>query len=184
MSDFILTFPTSSLNGKQQYHQPYNGIPSLHNRLTDELIDDLHKSIHPTIISGMKYLSRWPKKLRYGLYNHCYPKLQHFGLEQLLAKVSSIHKFVNHTDYRNIFTNIIDSYQLASGISTPILKLTQWKVQYVNSVWTSHLIYELHYYNVQIKSVNLLQIEPQRINDSNLIENEIISAMKRSLTIK
>ena len=70
---------------------------------------------------------------------------------------------------------MLDSYQLVSGISIPILENTQCNVQYVNSVCTSTLIQELQQYNVQIKYVNPLQIEPQRINDSNLIKNKITS---------
>ena len=79
---------------------------------------------------------------------------------------------------------MLDSYQLVSGISIPILENTQCNVQYVNSVCTSTLIQELQQYNVQIKYVNPLQIEPQRINDSNLIKNKITSKIKRPLTTK
>ena len=51
-------------------------------------------------------------------------------------------------------------------------------------VWTGHLIPKLQQYNVQIKPVSLLQIEPQQINDSNLMINEITSEIQRTLTTK
>ena len=96
--------------------------------LNDKTIDGLHKSIPPTIISGMLYSFRWPKELRYGLHCHCSLKLQHLGFKQLLCKVSSIHKFINHNEYRNLFTTMIDSYQLVSDISNPILGNSQRNV--------------------------------------------------------
>lgn len=88
----------------------------------DKLIDDLHKSIHPTIIAGKGYSSRWPTKLRYAIHYHCSVKLYDFRLEQLLCKISYIHKFINHSKYKNLFINVIDSDQLSSGVSTPILE--------------------------------------------------------------
>jgi len=61
-------------------------------------------------------------------------KLQHFKLEQLLAKITAIHKVVNQNEYKYFFTNVIDLYQIASGITIPILENPEWKVDYVNSV--------------------------------------------------
>ena len=84
---------------------------------SDKLIDDFHTIVYPTIIISIGYSSRWSKEFRYDLDNHCFIKLQHLELEQLLCKVSSINKFINHTDYRNLFINMIDSYQLESDTS-------------------------------------------------------------------
>ena len=48
---------------------------------TDNIIDKLHKSIHPIVISEMGYLSKWLKELRYVLYHYYSLKRQHYGLE-------------------------------------------------------------------------------------------------------
>ena len=77
---------------------------------------------------------------------------------------------------------MIDSYQIASGVTTPIIENLDWKVDYINSVWISHLIKELQEYNIQIKIENLFKIEPQRTNDTNIMENELSSTTKNSLT--
>ena len=66
--------------------------------LNDKSIYDLHKSIHPTIIASMGYSSRWSEELQYGLHRHHSIKLHHFGLEQLLCKICSVHKFFNHKE--------------------------------------------------------------------------------------
>ena len=95
--------------------------------ISDKLINDLQKSVHFTIITSMGYSSHWSKEIRYDLHHHYSLKLQHLELEQFLCKVSSIHNFINHTDYKNIFENMIVSYQLASGILTPILKKSPMK---------------------------------------------------------
>ena len=143
---------------------------------TDKIIDKLYKIIHLTVISGMGYSSRWPKELRYELHHHYSLKLQQYGLKKLLSKIVVIHKVANQ--------NMIDSYQIASGITTPILEIQEWKVDYVNSVWTVHLIKELKEYNIQIKIEILFQIESQRSNDKNTMKNELSSTQKTSLTIK
>ena len=44
---------------------------------TDQQIDTIHKSIHPTVIAGMGYTSKWPKELRYGTHKHFSLKLQY-----------------------------------------------------------------------------------------------------------
>ena len=56
------------------------------------------------------------------LTNYSSLKLQHFGLEQLIQKIDTIHKFINNKDFKHLLTIIIDSFQLASDISTPILE--------------------------------------------------------------
>ena len=132
----------------------------------------------------MIYFSSWPKELRYGIYHHCSFKLQHYGLEQLISKIPAIHKILNHNEYKYLFTNIIHLYQIASGITTQILENSAWKVDYVNSVWTAHLIKVLQKYNSQIKIENLFKIEPQRANNTSIMENELSSNDKSSLTTK
>ena len=77
---------------------------------TNDMIDTLHKIIHPTVISRMGYSSRWPIELRYGLHYHCSLKLQHYGLEQLLSKITAIRKVVNQSEFKYLFMNMIDLY--------------------------------------------------------------------------
>ena len=48
----------------------------------------------------------------------------------------------------------------------------------------AHLIKELQEYNIQIKIENLFKIDPRRANDTNIMENELSSNIKRSLTTK
>lgn len=102
---------------RQQTAMENNSIINPITAFSDKLIDDFHQSIYPTMIVSIGYSSRWPKEFRYDLDNHYFIKLQHLELEQLLCKVSSINKFINHTDYRNLFINMIYSYQLESDIS-------------------------------------------------------------------
>ena len=35
---------------------------------------------------------------------------------------------------------MIDSFQLVSGINTPVLENKKWKIKYVNSTWTTSLV--------------------------------------------
>ena len=129
----------SSAMTRSQVTMPNNSIinPTIKYSLattsfTDKIIDKLYKIIHLTVISGMGYSSRWPKELRYELHHHYSLKLQQYGLKKLLSKIVVIHKVANQ--------NMIDSYQIASGITTAILEIQEWKVDYVNIVWTVHLI--------------------------------------------
>ena len=89
---------------------------------TNIMFNKLHKSIYPTLISGMGYSSRWSKELRYGLHYYYALKFQHYGLEQLLPKIVVIHKVVNQNEFKYLFTNMIGSYQIASVTTTPILE--------------------------------------------------------------
>ena len=96
-----------------------------------------------------------------------------YGLEQLIQKRDTIHRFINNTDFKHLITNMIDSFQLASGISTPVLENKQWKIKYVNSTWTTSLIQALQQYNIQLKTQSTFQLTNQRTNDSNIMENEL-----------
>ena len=70
----------------------------------------------------MGYSSKWPNVLRYGTHKYSSLKLQYFGLEQLIQKIGTIHRFTNNKDFKHLLTNMIDSFQLASDISTPVLE--------------------------------------------------------------
>ena len=109
----------------------------------DQQIGTIHKIIYPIVIAGMGYSFKWPKVLRYGTHKYSSLKLQHFGLEQLIQKIDIIHRFTNNKDFKNLLTNMIDSFQLASVISTPVLENKKWKINYVNSTWTTSLVQEL-----------------------------------------
>ena len=144
----------SSNNDQQQYYTPTIKYPLVTTSFTDEIIDTQHKIIHPIVIFVMGYSLWWPKELRYGLHHHCSLKLQRYGLEQLLSKIAAIHKVVNQNEYEYLFANMIESYQIASGITAPIQENPYWKVDYVNSVWTARLIKELEEYSIHIKIEN------------------------------
>ena len=96
-----------------------------------------------------------------------------YGLEQLIQKIDTIHRFINNTDFKHLITSMIDSFQLASGISVPVLENKQWKIKYINSTWTTSLIQALQQYNIQLKTQPTLQLTNQRTNDSNIMENEL-----------
>jgi len=78
---------------------------------------------------------------------------------------------------------MIYSFQLASGISTPILENKKWKINYVNSTWTTSLVQELQQYNIQLKLQKTF-ISKQRINDSNIMENELTNNNKLTTAAK
>ena len=91
----------------------------------------------------MGYSSKRPKVLRYDTHKYCLLKLQHFGLEQLIQKIDTIHRFINNKDFKHLVINMIDSFQLTSGISTHVLENTKWEIKYVNSTRTTSLVQEL-----------------------------------------
>ena len=167
MSRQLITMTNSSIIN------PTIKYPLTSTCFTDQQIDTIHKSIRPTVIAGMGYTSKWPKALRYGTHKYCSLKLQHYGLEQLIQKIDTIHRFINNKDFKHLITNMIYSFQLASGISTPVLENKQWKIKYVNSTWTTSLVEALQQYNIQLKTQSNFQIKKQRINDSNIMENEL-----------
>ena len=79
---------------------------------------------------------------------------------------------------------MIDSFQLASGISTPVLENKEWKIKYINSTWTTSLVQELQQYNIQLKMQTTFKITKQRINDSNIMEDEITNNDKLTTATK
>ena len=70
---------------------------------------------------------------------------------------------------------MIDSFQMASGIITPVLENKKWKINYVSSTWTASLVQELQEYNIQLKLQTTFKLTKQRINDSNIMENKLIN---------
>ena len=141
----------------------------------DQQIDTIHKSIYQTVIAEMGYSSKWLEALRYGTHKYSSLKLQHFGLEQLIQKIDTIHRFTNNKDFKHLLTNMIDSFQMASGIITPVLENKKWKINYVSSTWTASLVQELQEYNIQLKLQTTFKLTKQRINDSNIMENKLIN---------
>ena len=111
-------------------------------------------------------------------------KLQHFGLEQLIQKIDTIHRFINNNDFKHFATNMIYSFQLTSGISIPVLENKRWKIKYVNSISTTTLVHELQQYNIQLKLQSTFQLTKQRINDSNIMENELTNNDRLTTELK
>ena len=68
---------------------------------------------------------------------------------------------------------MIDSFQLASRISVPVLESKQWKIKYVNSTWTTSLIQVIQQCNIRLKTQSTFQLTNQRTNDSNIMKNEL-----------
>ena len=132
----------------------------------------------------MGYSSKWPKALRYGTHKYSSLKLQYFGLEQLIQKIDTIHRFTNNKDFKHLLTNMIDSFQLTSGDSTPVLENKKWKINYVNSTCTTSLVQELQQYNIQQKLQTTFKLTKQIINDSNVMENELTNNNKLTTTVK
>ena len=79
---------------------------------------------------------------------------------------------------------MIDSFQLASGSSTPVLENKKWKINYVNSTWTTSLVQELQQYNIQQKLQTTFKLTKQKINDSNIMENELTNNNKLTSAAK
>ena len=150
----------------------------------DQQIDTIHKSIHPTIIAEMGYSSKWLKALRYGTHNYCSLKFKHYGLEQRIQKIETIHRCINNKDFKHLATNMIDYFQLASGIRIPVLENKKWKIKYVNRTWTTSLGQELQQYNIQLKVQPTFQLTKQRINDLNIMENELTNNDQLTIELK
>ena len=79
---------------------------------------------------------------------------------------------------------MIDSFQLASGISTPVLENKKWKINCVNSTWTTSLVQTLQQYNIKLKLQTMFKLTKQRINDSNIMENELTNNNKLTTAAK
>ena len=47
-------------------------------------------------------------------------------------------------------------YQIASGITTPVLEYTKNSLSYVNSIWMNDFVRLLQQYNIKIKMKNSL----------------------------
>ena len=76
MSRQLITMTNSSIIN------PTIKYPLTSTCFNDQQMDKIHKSIHPTIIAGMGYSSKWLKALWYGTHNYCSLKFKHYGLEQ------------------------------------------------------------------------------------------------------
>ena len=77
-----------------------------------------------------------------------------------------------------LFNSMLDSFQLASGIITPVLVNKKWEINYVSSTWTTSLVQELQQYNIQLRLQTTFKLTKQRINDSNIMKNELTNNNK------
>ena len=106
----------------------------------DSQIYSIHKRINPTVIADMGYSSKCPKVTRYGNHKYCSIKIQHYETEKILQKIDIIHRFINYKDFKHLATNMIESFQLVSGISTSVLENKKWEIKYVNSTLATSLV--------------------------------------------
>ena len=64
----------------------------------DDMIDSLHKYLHPIIISGKGFNKNWTKALIYGTHEMCSLQMTHLGVVQMLKKIGILQNFLFHRD--------------------------------------------------------------------------------------
>ena len=107
-----------------------------------------------------------------------------FWTRTTYPKIETICRFINNKDFKHLATNMIDSFQLASGISIRVLENKKWKIKYVNSTWTTSLVQELQQCNIQLKVQSTFKLTKQRRNDSNIMGNELTNNDQLSTALK
>ena len=80
-------------------------------------------------------------------------------------------------------TIMIAWYQIASGITTPVLEYTNHSLSYVNSILMNDFVRHLQQYNIKIKMKVHMTIEKQRFNDSCIME-DILNITTSNIEIK
>ena len=146
----------------------------------DLMIDKIQRQIHPTIITGTGFNKHWPKALRYGNHNIGSLRLKHLGTEQMIRKIDIIHKFITLPDYSNLILSLIDNYQLAAGLTTPILENINGDTSYVTSIWLNNLIQDLQHHNIKLSIRDKFTLTPDRYNDTNIMQS--VNNKYKSLT--
>ena len=117
----------------------------------DQTIDKIQRQIHPAILTGTRFNQSWPKDLRYGNKNIGTLRLKHMGTEQMTRKIDIIHRFFTLSDYPNLVISLIVNYQLAAGITTPMIEKINGDTSYITSIWLNNLIADLQHHKIKIK---------------------------------
>ena len=74
-------------------------------------------------------------------------------------------------------------YQIASGITTPVLEYTKHSLSYINSIWMKDFVRLLQQYNIKIKMKEYMTIKKQRFHDSCIME-EILCITTSNIALK
>ena len=64
----------------------------------DDMIDSLHKYLHPIIIPGKGFNKNWTKSLIYGTHEMCSLQMTHLGVVQMLKKIGILQNLLFHRD--------------------------------------------------------------------------------------
>ena len=89
----------------------------------------------------------------------------------MIRKEDIIHKFITLLDYAYLVLSLIDNYQLAAGITTPILENIQGNTSYVTNLWLDNLIKDLQHHRIKLKIRDKFTLKPDRYNDTNVIQD-------------
>ena len=88
----------------------------------------------------------------------------------MIRKNYIIHKFLILSDYLNIVQILIDNYQLAAGITTPILENIHGDTPYVTSILLDNLIKYLQRSKIKLKLRDNFTLIPDRYNTTNVMQ--------------
>ena len=100
----------------------------------NQMFEKIQQQIHPSIITGTGFNKIWSKVLRHDNHNIGSLRLKHLGTEQMIRKIDIMHKFITLLYYSNFILGLIDNYQLAVGIITPILENIHEDTSYATSL--------------------------------------------------
>ena len=174
---FARMISTSNMTRYQTYTSSQSIVNSTLTRIlsstsyTDQMIDTIQQQIHPTIITRTGFNKHCPKALRCGNHNIGSLRLKHLGTEKMIRKIDIINKFITLPDYSNLMLSIIDNYQLAAGITPPILENIYWNTSYVTSLWLDNLIKDLQHHRIKLKIRDKFTLKPDRYNNTNVIQD-------------
>ena len=98
------------------------------------MIDSLYKYLHPIILSCKDFHKNWPKTLRYGTHEMCSLQMTRHGVVQMLKKIEILQNFLSYIDYSNLIISLMENFQLASGITIPILTNQEIYTKYIFSI--------------------------------------------------
>ena len=102
--------------------------------ISNEQVKKIHKAHIPSVLFAMRYNKTWLRELRFGIHNYCGLQLKHCEVEATIKKFKGIRTLLYKQDTSKAITIMIVWYQIASGITTPVLEYTNHSISYINSV--------------------------------------------------
>ena len=185
-TEFVRLISTSNMTRYQTHTSSQSIVNSTLTHIlsttsyNDLMIEKIQRQIHPTTITGTSFNKHWPKALRYRNHNIGSLRLKHLGTEQMIRKIDIIHKFATLPDYFNLVLSLIDNYQLAAGLTTPILENINRDTSYVTSLWLNNLTQDLQHHRIKLNIRDKFTLAPDRYNGTNIMQS--VNNKYKSLT--